>query len=955
MSMLKNALPGQSLAGFQLIKKQYVASKTATLYTLCHQKTKAELLYLDRPDENKTFAIAFKTLPSDSTGVFHILEHSVLNGSDRYPVKEPFVSMLQGSMQTFLNAFTFSDKTVYPVASRNEQDFYNLMGVYLDAVFHPAIYHKKEIFMQEGWHYEWEEGSDVPYYNGVVFNEMKGVYSEVDQFMEEHLSQLLFPDTCYGYSSGGDPAHIPDLSYEQFIATHKRFYHPSNARIFLDGSMDIDKVLHTIDEQCLSHYNYRAPDFDFVMQKPKKDSRKVFYQAQQDEKDLSHMIFAKIFADYTEPEKIYAAHILSDYLTGTNESPLKRAFLEQGLGQDVIVSVNDGVLQPVVELTLRNMSESDFARAEEFLPKAIERLLQEGLNKEALRASLEQFAFSSLEIREPYGIELALKALDSWLYGSDPLTYLNNGVLFDSLRQKLDTDYFEKLLQELFCRNDLSTLWVCPSLTKADEEGAAEEEKVTSLYEAWDDKTKESHKAAFLTMQQWQKTPDSPEALATLPHLDPADVEREAPALPTQLTDIAQIPTLQVSGQTNGIIYLNLYFDLSDLSVEQLRQTAVLAGCMGELSTVHYSALALQTKIKTLFGKFLPSLEITAPNGELETCKPYLQVAVSMLEKNAEEGLALIGELLCFGQYTETDRISEILKQGDYYFKQNLINNGHTFAMTKALSAFSAQGALNELLSGEEFLNWYSTFTASFDENATAFSRELTALAHKVIGKKRLFVGYSGSLPTAPLQALIDALPDAPLGDRAAYPHFSDKASVITIPASVSFSALGHNLYRLGGHYCGSLAVLSALMTYGYLWNAVRVQGGAYGTGMRIRPSGDMFCYSYRDPDPENSRQAFLEVADALEEMLEEMPLNDYIIGAVNSSDPLLDPSSRCQVGCIRYLKQSAPDAMTKLRCEILDTTKEELYTHIALLRDYAASGKFCAVGEREAVAFVAE
>lgn len=322
---LIDAQPGDVCCGFELEKKQYVASKAATLYTMRHKTCGAELLYFDRADENKTFCIGFKTLPEDDTGVFHILEHSVLNGSKRFPVKEPFVSLLQGSMQTFLNAMTYSDKTIFPVSSRSEQDLFNLMRVYLDGVFCPNIYEKPEIFMQEGWHYEFDSAEAQPYYNGVVYSEMKGAFSSVDELMETESMRLLFPNNCYGFVSGGHPESIPKLTYEQFIANHRRFYHPSNSRIFLDGKMEIDEILHYIDAEYLSKYDYRAPDFDFLVQQPTAAEKTVSYCVKPGEDAKAHLVFSKVLCRHDEPEKVIAAKVLAKYLTGSNEAPLKRA------------------------------------------------------------------------------------------------------------------------------------------------------------------------------------------------------------------------------------------------------------------------------------------------------------------------------------------------------------------------------------------------------------------------------------------------------------------------------------------------------------------------------------------------------------------------------------------------------------------------------------------------------
>ncbi len=946
---------GDVFCGFELIKKEYAATKNATLYTLKHIKTGAELFYFDRADENKTFAISFKTLPEDSTGVFHILEHSVLNGSEKYPVKEPFVSMLQSSMQTFLNAMTYSDKTVFPVSSRNEQDFYNLMSVYLDAVFCPMIYNRPEIFMQEGWHYEFDEETGEPYYNGVVFSEMKGAYSDVDRVIEEGTNKLLFKDTCYGFSSGGDPENITDLSYEKFVATHKRFYHPSNSAIVLDGQMDIDHVLKFIDEEYLSKYEQHTADFDFEYQPQVTGETTVYYEAVEGEEELSHMAVSKILCNHDDTEKIYAAKILSDYLTATNESPLKRAFLENGLAQDISLFVDDEIYQPSMLFLVRNTNKANFDEIKTFLPSQVKKLAESGLDKEMLLASIEKFAFTSKEITEPYGVELALKILGSRLYGDDPLTHIENFGIFESLKQKVDTNYFESLLEEmLLSTDDKVYLYALPSLTKGEENEQKEREKILSVSGKWSDSEKAEAIEKYQNLRQWQQSPDSEEVLMTLPHLELSDVPKTAKLNETHIENVAGTNVLKVEADTNSIVYVNLYFDVSDFSEHQLKILNVLSGCMGELSTKRYSAAELQTKIKKNLGRFETKIDVFAKNGEIDSCKPYLIVSFASLEENISEALELVGEMLLNGRYDETDRIYDIIMQSDYFLKQSLIGEGHIYAITKSLSPFSKESAVKETVGGETFVRWFSDFAEKFSENAQDYSTEMSDIASKVFIKDRLFTGFSGKSEFKELESLINALPNGNVGESASYSSYDAKACAVEIPAGVGYSSFGHNLYALGGSYNGACVVLSALMTFGYLWNEVRVQGGAYGTGMNIRSNGDVFCYSYRDPDMENTRSAVCSIPEFLEEVLSQgIQLDDIIIGAVNNSDPLTDPAGICETECMRYLKGISHDEVNRIREEILNTTPDDLADLIKLLKEYTSSGKFCVIGDKNSIEFV--
>lgn len=946
--------PGGVTAGFELEKRQYVEAKKATLYTLRHKKCGARLLYFDRADLNKTFAVSFKTLPENDTGVFHILEHSVLNGSEKFPVKEPFVSLLQSSMQTFLNAYTFGDKTMFPVSSRNEQDLFNLMSVYLDAVFRPSIYSMPEIFMQEGWHYEFDEDGSVSY-NGVVFSEMKGAYADVERIMGDACDRLMYPDTCYGFSSGGRPESITDLSYEQFIATHKRFYHPSNARFFLDGHMDIDSVLEYIDREYLSHYDYLEPDFDFSEQKPVTGTATVSFEPTEGEELRAHMVMGKLLCRFDEIEKLYAAKMIADYLTGSNEAPLKRAFLENGLAQDVALEINDGIYQPSAALVVLNTAADKFDEIRSFVPETVRRVAENGLDRSALHACIERFAFNCREVTEPYGVELAIKALDGWLYGGDPLLHIDNAKVFDALRNKLDTGYFEALMLEMLADpDDKCYVYALPSKTKLFDDAQREKARCEAEAAAWDDEKRREMMNATQKMQLWQQSQDDEEALSTLPVLELGDVPRDVEPIKTATVDIAGRPALSVEVNSDGIVYLNLYFDVSDFTTEELRLLNLLTSCLGDLRTENLTALELQNKIKSTLGGIAAKVDIISHEGELDSGKPYLLVSASTLRENAQAAMELLSELLLHTCWSETDKIGEIVMQSDYFIKQSLIGNGHSFAMTKALSGFSAEAALREALEGESFARWFADLAASFSGHAEALGEKLAGLAHRAFAANRLFVGFGGEPSISAIESFVKALPESEIGEAAAAPEGAKTDCAVEIPADVGFSALGGNLNTFGGKFSGAWPVLSSLMTYGYLWNAVRVQGGAYGTGMSVRSNGDIFCYSYRDPNLMSSADAFAALPDVLGEMLsEDMPLDDIIIGTVNTTDPLLDPAGQCELSCRRYLRGTTPEFIAKLRHEILDTTAADLRSLIPTLRAYVEHSIFCAVGSHDAVAFV--
>lgn len=932
---------------YELMKKEYVPSKEGWLYQIRHKKTGAKIAYFDRADENKTFAVTFQTLPENHTGVFHILEHSVLNGSKRYPVKEPFVAMLQSSMQTFLNAMTFQDKTVYPVSSRNEQDLFHLMQVYLDGVFQPMLYERPEIFLQEGWHYEFEEDGRISY-NGVVLSEMKGEYADVDRRMQDEAMRMLYPDTTYGYMSGGDPAYIPELSYEEFIETHERFYHPSNAWFIFDGHLDLPRFLDYLDQEYLSKEMEREPDFALDKQEPKVVEKQIFYEAQGEE-EMAHLALGKILCSYEEVEKIFAAKVLADYLTGSNEAPLKRAILEQGLAQDIDMEVCDGVYEPCVNLYLRNVEKENLDHIKGLVPQLIQEIAEKGLEKESLEASLEHLAFTSKEVKEPYGIEMVLQIMESWLYGGDPLLYVNTEEVFHSLREKIQGSYFESFLADTFGREvSYSCLEVLPSLTKGEEDARKEEKQIADRIQNWTEEELREREEQFFRMQEWQMAPDTEEALQTLPHLDVTEISRKPRKTELQTTSLQDTKVLKVEQHTNGIVYVNLYFDISDFTKEELQLANVLASCFGNLRTEQYSGSALQTKIKGTMGTLYAKVSPEAKEGELSSCRTYFVVSASFLEEKQEEGMELLTEVIRRSCYDEIEKIGEILMQDEYYLRQSLVSEGHMYAIFKALSGVSKVGAAKEWLQGESYVNWLSAFVSKFQEQPEKTTTLLTSLWEKVVAFMPALVGYSGAVSLDVWDAFLSRFAQRKEDFTGKDTWEMDQTSCqIEIPSSVGFSAMGHNLYAMKGEFHGAYVVLSSLLSYGYLWNQVRVQGGAYGTGMTVKGNGDIFCYSYRDPDLEHTKEAFCQMSEFLREVLQEdLFLEDLIIGAVNQTDPLQDPEEICHQACKRYLQGVTYEELVSMREEILDIQKEDLVAMIPMLEEFVKSGKYCKVGE---------
>lgn len=934
--------------GFILQNSREIAELNGVLYEYEHQKTGAKLAWLKRPEVNKTFMAAFETLPEDDTGVFHILEHSVLCGSAKYPVKEPFVELLKSSMNTFLNAMTYPDKTVYPVSSRNPADFMNLVKVYADAVFAPAIYQNPHIFRQEGWHYEIRQPEDTPVYKGVVFNEMKGAMSSVDERIEAEMNRLLFPESCYRFNSGGDPEHIPDLSYEQFIATHKRFYHPSNALIFLDGDLDLEPVLELLNRDYLSKFNRQERDFHLAMQPPVKSvSAERYYQLAPGEEPAgkTHVATGQIVGTWQDKEKLLAIEILCDYLAGSNDAPLKKAILEKGLGQDLRLYLADYIAQPWVRWEVRNTEKEKCAEITAVIRETMETLIAKGLERPDLAASLNHLEFQYLEPTEPRGLILGLWACQSWLHGGDPALYMTWRDTFQSLREKLDTRYFADLAAELFLDDSHKvTLYMLPSTTIGAEQQQREDRCLADAKASWDSETLNRLLAENQALDAWQQTEDTPENLATLPCLTLAEVSREPEPMDTQVTEMDGVTILSRTSRAPGVTYLNLYFSLGLLPLDKLPYASLLSSLLGKLPTSQHTVRELRREIKTRLGSLTFTVDAFNYPGETVTCRPVLSVQCSLLDSQIHEGLELVWEILLETDFSQDRKIQELLAQMVTARQEALVSRGHVIAMNRVVSHHSAAKAAMEATSGYMYYRWLQSFQKDYETHKKAFDD--LALSHRIFHKSGLTVSISGTMPQAELKGLLETFPSAKKGlETVAYPLQDAAREGIEIPASVSFSALGRAVPSI----TGSMKVLANILSFDYLWNAVRVQGGAYGTGFTVGDSGIAYFHSFRDPDALRSLGIYQKAADYIRAFCQDSEeLDKQIIGA--AAEPLFSPKSHALVADGNYFRGLDTAARKRLREEILDTKPEDLLALCGLLEEIVAAGSICVVGSRKAL-----
>lgn len=944
---------GQALHGFTVTRVRQVEELNGKLVEMKHDKTGAELCWMDNGEENKLFSVAFKTLPEDSTGVFHILEHSVLCGSDKYPVKEPFVDLIKSSMNTFLNAMTFGDKTMYPVSSRNKQDYLNLMSVYLDAVFAPALLHNPNIFYQEGRHTEITEDGTTSY-KGVVFNEMKGSMSSVDQKIWQDLTTQLFPDNCYRFNSGGDPKVIPDLTYEQFVATYKRFYHPSNARFWLDGTVPVTETLEMIDSY-LSKYekSNNLPVLNF--QTPVASEGTNYYEIDPDQgtDKRSLLSMSKIIGTWEEREKIIAAQVLCDYLADTNESPLKRAVLSSGLAEDVEMEIDDRIAQPLMAIIVRNMNDADSGKIREIIRDTARELADKGLNGEGLTASLNRLEFKAKEGSEPQGLMRAIESLSGWLHGGDPMLYLTNDAVFGKVREMIGKGGFEALLKELLLNDTgLAVLHTLPSKTLGQEEREAENARLAKEHAARSQADIEELKKLNNHLLAWQQSEDKPEDIAKLPTLPLSEVGPDPLWVETREKDVDGVKVLFHPVPSQGIVHLALYFPLTGYSLEELTRLTLLPSLLGELPTEKHTAAELQQLVKTYIGTLSFRLDTQAKLGQTETCTPCLSAFASVLEENLVPAQELLCEILTATKLVEADKIREIVAQKDESNRQFAVNAGHMLGRLATQARYSAAGAVREATGrGYTALRYIHDLAQNFDAKAPALIALLQSAQAKALGKANLIVSVTAT-GEQDVSALLKALPagdnfPAEAHYEAGLPHRMG----IRIPAQISFAEKGAHLSGLATAHSGSLDVCTNILTYSYLWNAVRVQGGAYGVGAVGTRSGDLTFHSYRDPSPARSLGVYDESAKFLREFCAGgEDLGKFIISTIGNSEPLDEPAVQgIRADTLWFAGVTLADQKA-LRQQILATTRQAILDWCPALEQAAKEGAVCVVGHEEAL-----
>lgn len=942
----------QKLNGFIVLETRESGELRGRTVLLEHEKTGARIFWVDNGAENMVFSVTFRTLPEDSTGVFHILEHSVLCGSEKYPVKEPFVELLKSSMNTFLNALTFQDMTMYPVASRNPRDLLNLAGVYLDAVFAPKALTDRKRFCQEGWHIDRNENGE-PVYKGVVFNEMKGAMSDTDTLIERRIMQQMFPDTCYGYNSGGDPEAIPTLTYEKYCEQYRRYYHPSNALFYLDGALPMEEMLSLIASY-LNRYERMEDLPAYTFQEPVGSEDTILYELGQEEpeENRGHLTLARITGTWKDRAENMARGIICDVLTGSNEAMLKRAALERGLAEDLSAAVDDTTLQSWITIHADNVTDGREGEILDLLRETGEKIRREGLDRGAVEASLNRAVYMLREEDEPQGIGRCIRCVGNWIYGADPTDTLEIAGVVSQLREYLEQGRFDELAADMLLNTDNRViLHTLPSRTLGEEKRRREAESLQKITGSWTEAEKEANDRLIEAIETWQNAPDSPEALKTLPRLRKEDADIEPEWVETQVTDCGGVPLMAHRLNCNGVVHLRAYFLLTDYSLEELTKLSQLTGMLGRLPTKEHDAWTLQQEIKRWTGSVGFTIITRADPGQDETCAPYLCAFVSALEENVEKAWELTAEILTSTLFEDTDKMTEMFRQNELAARQRILGAGHMIGVKNALSHFSAENAVKNALDGDAAAAYIHRLAREPEKELPELIRLSGRMMRETFCRARMIISVTSTEKVLPAN-LAAAFPEGTkIPEYRTYKTDSPMAAGFRIPAQIGFATRGYWLGKLGLRFEGSMWLAFSILTLGYLWNRVRVQGGAYGAGIQVDRSGNIFSYSFRDPTPAKTLKADGGAAEFLRAFAQQgEDMDPYIISALNELNPLLSPRDKGSLADGRYMTGYTREEAEKIRLQILHANPEDLVRCADWLNAFSKEGAVCVVAHQDAL-----
>ena len=953
------------LAEYEILDEHRVEDVQSDGFILRHKKSGARIAILSNNDDNKVFYIGFKTPPEDETGVPHIIEHTTLCGSKKFPVKDPFIELAKGSLNTFLNAMTYPDKTVYPVASCNDQDFKNLMDVYLDAVFNPNITKYEEIFKQEGWHYELTGKDDELKINGVVYNEMKGAYSSPDEVLSSQIYRSLFPDNTYSKDSGGNPEYIPKLTYEAYLDFYHKYYHPSNSYIYLYGDMDVVERLEWLDKEYLSLYDYKKVNSEINKQPAFDEIKNVEAQysitMDDSQENKTYLSYNRVVGD-TLDEMLYQAFDVLDYaLVSSPGAPVKQALIDAGIGDDVYGSYDAGILQPVFSFVAKNANASQADEFESIIENTLKEVVKTGINKEALLAGINssEFKFREADFGQfPKGLLFGLNCLDSWLFDDmKPFIHLECLGTFAKLRKAVDTDYFEKLIQEYLLDNTHgSSVTVKPKRGLGNEREEALAKELSDYKASLSDEEIKKLIEDTEHLKKYQEEPSSDEDLRKLPMLTRADMKKNAMPFSNIEDELLDVKVVRHDIESNGIDYISFLFDAGDFAQSELGYLGFFTNALGLVSTEKYSYTDLANATNIYTGGISTG---TASHPDIKDRNNFVfkfEVKLKVLEKNLDKALELMEQMLLSSDFTDTKRLGELVAQIKARLQANLSSSGHLVAAMRSMSSFSRYALYQDELKGIAFYRSICRIEKELSESPKSVSDKLAAIAKKLFARNRMLISFTGNNEAycnakPSLEKVIAGFDKMSVVGNQAEVHFNTAKEAFIDASQIQYVAKTGDFICEGYEYTGALRLLRIILSYDYLWINVRVKGGAYGCMNTFLRSGESYFVSYRDPNLSDT----LDVYDRIPEYIksfspDERDMTKYIIGTFSALDTPMNPEAKGSRSLSAYLEGITYEQIQKERNEILNAQPEDIRRLADLVEAVLKKDSICVIGNENMI-----
>lgn len=953
------------LAEYEILDEHRVEDVQSDGFILRHKKSGARIAILSNNDDNKVFYIGFRTPPEDETGVPHIIEHTTLCGSKKFPVKDPFIELAKGSLNTFLNAMTYPDKTVYPVASCNDQDFKNLMDVYLDAVFNPNITKYEEIFRQEGWHYELTGKDDELKINGVVYNEMKGAYSSPDEVLSSQIYRSLFPDNTYSKDSGGNPEYIPKLTYEAYLDFYHKYYHPSNSYIYLYGDMDVVERLEWLDKEYLSLYDYKKVNSEINKQPAFDEIKNVEAQysitMDDSQENKTYLSYNRVVGD-TLDEMLYQAFDVLDYaLVSSPGAPVKQALIDAGIGDDVYGSYDAGILQPVFSFVAKNANASQADEFESIIENTLKEVVKTGINKEALLAGINssEFKFREADFGQfPKGLLFGLNCLDSWLFDDmKPFIHLECLGTFAKLRKAVDTDYFEKLIQEYLLDNTHgSSVTVKPKRGLGNEREEALAKELSDYKASLSDEEIKKLIEDTEHLKRYQEEPSSDEDLRKLPMLTRADMKKNAMPFSNIEDELLDVKVVRHDIESNGIDYISFLFDAGDFAQSELGYLGFFTNALGLVSTEKYSYTDLANATNIYTGGISTG---TASHPDIKDRNNFVfkfEVKLKVLEKNLDKALELMEQMLLSSDFTDTKRLGELVAQIKARLQANLSSSGHLVAAMRSMSSFSRYALYQDELKGIAFYRSICRIEKELSESPKNVSDKLAAIARKLFARNRMLISFTGNNEAygnakPSLEKVIAGFNKMSAVGNQAEVHFNTAKEAFIDASQIQYVAKTGDFICEGYEYTGALRLLRIILSYDYLWINVRVKGGAYGCMNTFLRSGESYFVSYRDPNLSDT----LDVYDRIPEYIksfspDERDMTKYIIGTFSALDTPMNPEAKGSRSLSAYLEGITYEQIQKERNEILNAQPEDIRRLADLVKAVLKKDSICVIGNENMI-----